>query len=1140
MNLKKYQCTIGKKLNLNKKSSVTQNSNSINNQNTNSTTNKIKVNKLNSSQQISINTSMNNNINKVKNVKNRRQINLYSKPFQFTNNNIIKSSIKKYYYETKVFNKNKNKDFSLMNSSNSLYDTIDFGRNAINNLNNISSDIKKETKIKVKEKTPFKNRINLQENKENYQTNVTNKIKNIYKTKTSNNLKNRDKISFNFVYQRNNNLLKSTSTTKENINKISLRLYKNETISSKNKYKRHILYTPKKRQELNSRHNYSKSREKTIQKSAKRMSKYLLTSQNSESRFYTDKTLSPEEKNIKKKKGSVYSKVNYALNNYKNITNPNIALINRLKNIDLKINTNTHQTKDLIKSKQKNEEIHNYLYHNINSPLSQEIIISESKGIISTKCPLGHILNYNFNEFFQKFRAIPDNIIASLIKCFICKASNNPNFFCEKCFNFICNNCLYNHDKKFGHKIIILHNMNSICSSHNKKFNSFCFDCNRNCCDMCHINYDKKNHNYKTFSDVLKQYKSEEKSILNIQNEIRNQLRTLNDFIERYNEDLKKNEHSDILKGYLEEYINYFKNLLQLKEKFISKYNHNPNNYYNLMNVLNLSLPLFYDYNKEQLFKLARTHDIYDKYLIINDFINFVNNNSINIFQGNQNYKKYISNINSIKSLRTIKPNKMINIKQDSNSMINDNKYPKQILDLEYKGYFLLLKDFDFDIYDKDLNIVKSYCLINIFGNSYNEMIIGAKLLENKSMAIFNYKRIIIIQFGCDFLSYQIINEFDIKLNGNCNGLNNFGFDEDTYEIQNTLINNVLDMNTNEIISFGIRLEDKYIGTIWQKNKRQESQIMDINSNTNNSVYNIISVLKYDENKFAILEKNNDIFYNVKIYNYESPYTDNPDTNSQTPNKDSEEIKTSNEINQQESGDKSNTNDDNIIIYNMNSKDKVFNGNGNNYEKDEVLSDNSEENIDEILQEIRINAEKREEEFQKLEKMQKRLMKEKEDIIVIRKKIFDEIFNMEKIKYKKNNDSSSSVLSLIKINNNIFAFLDFENIILVDFLTCTVVSKIFYGTNIPFSFIDKTPNDNLLFKEKNKIISYHIKRNDLIRINLPVYEYIEKRKKLSKWYLISGSENEDFINKAKIIDNSFMICLFEFRLEKWNLNQNLN
>ena len=127
-------------------------------------------------------------------------------------------------------------------------------------------------------------------------------------------------------------------------------------------------------------------------------------------------------------------------------------------------------------------------------------------------------------------------------------------------------------------------------------------------------------------------FKTKEKSVLFIQSEIRNQLRSLNDFIERYNEDIKNNEHSEILKGYFEEYIDYFKSVLKLKEKFISKYNYNQNNYYNIMNVLNLSLPLFYDYNKESLFKLSRTHFIYDKYLIINDFINFVNNNSFNIF----------------------------------------------------------------------------------------------------------------------------------------------------------------------------------------------------------------------------------------------------------------------------------------------------------------------------------------------------------------------------------------------------------------------------------------------------------------------------------------------------------------------------
>jgi hypothetical protein len=333
-------------------------------------------------------------------------------------------------------------------------------------------------------------------------------------------------------------------------------------------------------------------------------------------------------------------------------------------------------------------------------------------------------------------------------------------------------------------------------------------------------------------------------------------------------------------------------------------------------------------------------------------------------------------------------------------------------------------------------------------------------------------------------------------------------------------------------------LEEKYIGTIWQKNKRQESQILDINSTKKNSIYNIISVLKYNENRFAILEKNNSFYYNVKIYSYESPYNTDFEPKFNSENKDFEENKVPEIVNQKHENDKSNI-EKNDIIYEENKKDKTING--NNYEKDEnVLSDDSEEDIDEVLQEIKINAEKREEEYKRIEESQKKLKKENEDIIIIKKKIFNEIFNLEQIKFKKTNDtlSPSLILPLIKINDKIFAFLDNEYIILVDFEKCSVVSKINYSSNNPLIFIDKTPNDNLLFKEKNKIISYHIKRNDLTRIYLPVYEYRENRKKISKWYLISGSE--DFIIKAKIINNSFMICLFEFKMEKWNLNQNLN
>ena len=1117
MNLKKYQNTIRNKQNLNK-INASQNLSQTHYQNEN----KIKSNKLNVSQPISNFKSMNNSISNKNKKEKKIHVNLYTKP--------INNNIRFNYFKNQ--NKTKNKDFSLMNLSKDLYNSIDIGRKAINNFINI----KKEKIIKAKEKTPFKKRINIEDNKENILTNITNKTKNIYKTKTSNNFKTY-KINTNYNF----------NTTKENINNITLRLFKKETISSKNKLKKSILYTPNKKQNLNSRNHYSKSRARTCQQSAKKRIKYLLTSQKSESRFYSNENLSFEEnkneiKN-KKKKDSFKTQIEYSFNNIKNINKIiDVSLINKIKNAELKNKVNTKTNMESNPSNNSKNEIHNFLYHTINSPLSSEIIFSESKGIISTKCPLGHITNYKFKEYYSKFRAIPD--IDTPFICFICKNLNNiaSSFYCEKCYNCICHNCIFKHEKNLSHRIISIQNMNTFCILHNKKYNSFCYDCNKNCCELCHFSNDKKNHKYTTFEDILSHFKTKEKSVLFIQSEIRNQLRTLNDFIERYNEDLKRSEHYEILKGYFEEYINYFRNILKLKEKFISKYNYNQNNYYNLMNVLNLSLPLFYDYNKESLFKLSRTNDIYDKYLIINDFINFINNNSINIFEGNQDYKKYKTNIKNTKILRTIKPCKILNLVTDNiRNDINENKYPKQILDLEYNGYFLLLKDNNFDIYDRDLNLIKNYNFTNIFGNSYNEMIIGTKILDNKNMAIFNSKQLLIIKFSYDFSTFELINEFDLKINGICNGFNNFGFDDETYEIQNPLFNNILDINKDELISFGIRYEEKYIGTIWQKNKTQESQIIDINSKYKNSIYNIISVLKYNENKFAILEKNSGAYYNVKIYKYESPYNNEANISQSTSieiiGNTNDSITMNDKLETINGSIKQKMNNNDSKDYN---NDKVKNKtiNGINYEKDE----NSEEDEDEILKEIKMNAKKREEELiqiEKLGKFQQIIKKSKEEIIIIKSKIFNELFNLENINYKTYNDSipSSSLLTLIKINDKTFGFLDYENIILVDFEKCSVISKINYRPNT-LIYIDKTPNDNLLFREKNKIISYHIKNNDLIRINLPVFEYNAKDKKTSKWYLISGSE--EFINKAKIIDDNFMICLFEFRMEKWNINQNLN
>ena len=116
---------------------------------------------------------------------------------------------------------------------------------------------------------------------------------------------------------------------------------------------------------------------------------------------------------------------------------------------------------------------------------------------------------------------------------------------------------------------------------------------------------------------------------------------------------------------------------------------------------------------------------------------------------------------------------------------------------------------------------------------------------------------------------------------------------------------------------------------------------------------------------------------------------------------------------------------------------------------------------------------------------------EKIDKIIKNKTQFNEVFNLKYILFKIEESTPEEIIqqiALIKINKKFFGYLDMDHIVIIDFETCQVVTKIFYGFN-KLIYIDKTPNNNLLFKENNKIISYCLKDNDLIRINLPVFEY---------------------------------------------------
>ena len=1180
--------------------------------------NTIKPNKLDKTMNTYMKNGLNDNINNKKDdnvTKNKSRIHLYKKPTI----PVVKKEVKE-----KNINAQKIKavDYPLSNVSNELYNSIEQGRHAIN-LKKINDtrivnnekkhDLKNKQKAnktvdyKLKEKTPIKkrtkennniiinnkkSRVNINKEKEK-ETKTINQVK---VKKNNNNFKNNIKDEDYMI-------IKSILNRKNSINDISQRLFLKKTISSKNKIRKSVLYTP--RNKFNKKDKKIILRSRTCPMNFKKKVKYLLTSQYSESRFYT-KTISIDKNNKKKfsKRNSINNKINYAFENIKNYNGINLSTIkpeeenedkennNTINNIDKdiinrskklvynKVNINyinspTNETtkfrggliSKLIKSNKtfsNNALIHDFLYHNINSLLSLEIIISESKGLIYTKCHIGHLKQYKFYDFYNKFRAIPELNVS--LTCSICqKFSNLNNFFCGKCYNFLCYNCQAKHENDFGHQIISIQNINTYCSIHNKKFILFCYDCNKNCCELCH-SIQTKNHNIKTYQNILNDFKKEEKSISYIRNEIHSQLKILDEFINRYIEDLNSIDNKELIEQYFEEYINYFKDLLKFKEKLISKYSYNPNNFYNIMNVLNLTLPVFYNYNTEHLFKLSQSNELYEKYIIVNKIISFINNNSIKIFEGHQNYLKLNANINKSKMYRTIKPTKVIDInyidnkKINPNNSINNEKYPKQILDLKYKGYFLLLKDKSFDIYDMDLNLIKYFNLTKRMGDTYNEIIIGAEVLDNNNVCFYNYKKILIIQFSYDFLNYEVINEYNLKINtvGFYNGFNNFGFGDSCEEKNyNSFINKIIDINKNEILSFGIRFGEKYIASIWNKNKSYDKQYVEINSDIKFSIYPIYSVLKYNDTKFSILE-NNGNHYNVKIYEYKSIYKDNENSDKKELNSSDKKNRINEDIYSKEVKDEKGSNHKNNYqtIKNEESFNKTqeFHTNGNRYENDDNnISEDSEENIDKLLEEIKINAEKREEEYlQSLKeqnkikintnsnKKKKQIQKQKEDIIVIKEKQFKEVFNLKFIQFKTEDSTPEEILQqivLIKINENLFGYLDKDYFVIIDFEKCEAIAKINYGFN-KLIYIDKTPNNNLLFKENNTIISYHFKDNHLIRINLPVFEYNNKdEKNISSWFLISGSI--EFINLAKIIDNKFMISLFELRMEKWNLNHNI-
>ena len=281
---------------------------------------------------ISTNINKNTNINKSKPI-NRKHIYL-QKNIKINKKKLLSQNISNIAKITgdslkttskEVLNKTKNernaiyiKGFKQMNS---LKDSKDKKRTG-NILKYIDSNKTLDKSGRKRQYTPYAKKIEnnkiIEDRKQKIKDSKDNLTPYQIKVKKNNNLN-------NYINTKKYLSVKQVVKTKKYINEISQRLFSKETVSSKNKMRKAIIYTPKKKlNSINKIHNLLKRSKTCI---IKRRSKILLTSQNTESRFYTSKTLSPPKFKIRQlrfqRRSSIKQNIDFALHNLHKITSCN-------------------------------------------------------------------------------------------------------------------------------------------------------------------------------------------------------------------------------------------------------------------------------------------------------------------------------------------------------------------------------------------------------------------------------------------------------------------------------------------------------------------------------------------------------------------------------------------------------------------------------------------------------------------------------------------------------------------------------------------------------------------------------------------------------------------------------------------------
>ena len=228
-----------------------------------------------------------------------------------------------------------------------------------------------------------------------------------------------------------------------------------------------------------------------------------------------------------------------------------------------------------IKMKFENNEIEYECENKHKNTLSYDKFVTESK-------------KYSFNN----------------IKCFNCnnESDNDNYFYCFKCKNFICLNCIKEHIKNKEHKFYIsITGFDGCCKEHNNSYAYYCKNCKKNICSIC--NNEHLTHNIEDLSKLIFNEKDEAMKEINEIKNIKNKI--------------------DIIQNNINELFNKIKN--------------------NIINKIDLINNLLYTYEYEQKY-----HNL--NYYVINNLKSFKNNIKLNI-NFNSLFNKSDQLINSLKNL---------------------------------------------------------------------------------------------------------------------------------------------------------------------------------------------------------------------------------------------------------------------------------------------------------------------------------------------------------------------------------------------------------------------------------------------------------------------------------------------------------